>query len=167
MTGSAIDVRIDDKAVRQAFHRLAMVTGGNTKPVMGAIGQAVVASTQRRFVSQTSPDGQHWLPVNPLRAADKRNSRILTESGRLRSSINARPGNDSVRIGTNVLYAAIHQFGGVILPKNAQKLKFMMGGIRFSVARVVMPARPYLGISDDDHEEIRDIVLGALDRAIG
>lgn len=39
------------------------------------------------------------------------NVKILQDTGLLRSSITARATNNSVRIGTNVRYAAVHQLG--------------------------------------------------------
>lgn len=164
MTGASIDVRIDDKAVKAAFRKLAIAFSGNTRPIMAAIGTALVGSTQRRFSTQTDPDGNHWLAVNQDYAATKRNVRILTESGRLRSSINSRPSNDEVRIGTNVVYAAIHQFGGTISAKGGGFLSFRIGGQFIKVRSVKIEARPYLGISADDREEVQDIVFGFVDR---
>ncbi len=51
---------------------------------------------------------------------------LRVRSGRLRSSIThrvAQEGDDTVaRVGTNVIYAKIHEYGGTITPKNAQYL---------------------------------------------
>ena len=41
-----------------------------------------------------------------------RNHKILQKTGRLRNSITEASDNDSARVGTNVAYAAIHNFGG-------------------------------------------------------
>lgn len=166
MTGASIDVRIEDKAVKAAFRQLAIAFGGDTRPVMSAIGTALVGSTQRRFATQTDPEGNHWLAVNSDYAATKRNVRILTESGRLRSSINSRPSQDEVRIGTNVVYAAIHQFGGTISAKGGGFLSFRIGGQFVKVRSVKIEARPYLGISADDREEVSDIVFGFVSRLV-
>lgn len=164
MSGASIDVRIDDRAVKAAFRRLAIAFSGDTRPVMAAIGSALVGSTQRRFASQTDPDGNHWLANSTGYGATKRNVRILTESGRLRSSINSRPSQNEVRIGTNVVYAAIHQFGGTISAKGGGFLSFRIGGQFVKVRSVKIEARPYLGISTDDREEVKDIVFGFIDR---
>lgn len=70
------------------------------------------------------------------------NRKILTLSARLRKSIHYQAAKDSVVIGTDAVYAAIHQFGG----------KAGRG------RKVSIPARPYLGISDADRSEAVRII---------
>lgn len=163
MAGVSIETRIDDAEVSRAFTRLVGVMS-DTTPVMAAIGTGLVASTHRRFVSQTDPDGNKWAALSPDYKATKRNSRILTESGRLRDSINSQPGRDMVRVGTNVVYGAIHQLGGTIVPRKASHLVFRLATGVVLAKSVTLPARPYLGISDDDEEMIAEIVFGFVER---
>ncbi len=165
MSGVSIDVQIRDKEVLQAFTRLISVMG-DTTPVMSAIGTGLVASTHRRFVSQKSPDGESWKTLNSEYKKTKRNSRILTESGRLRDSINYRATRDQVTVGTNVIYAAVHQLGATIKPKSASHLVFRLTSGIVLAKSVTIPARPYLGISDDDQVMISETVFGALQRRI-
>jgi len=72
----------------------------------------------------------------------------LIDTGRLRNSITSRAYGDRVEIGTKVVYAAIHQFGG----------KAGRG------RKVTIPARPYLMVQDEDWPQIRvkiiDYILG-------
>lgn len=163
MTGVSLDVRIEDKAVSAAFTRLISVMG-NTTPVMSAIGTGLVGSTHRRFVTQLAPDGTPWKALHPDYKRSKRNSRILTESGRLRDSINSRPGRDQVTVGTNTIYAAVHQLGATIKPKAGSHLVFRLASGIVLAKSVTIPARPYLGISDDDHEMISETVFHFIQR---
>ncbi|NLS00189.1 phage virion morphogenesis protein [Rhizobium sp. P38BS-XIX] len=163
MAGASISVTINDQAVVRGFEQLTRLMT-NTRPVMAAIGTELVASTHMRFVTQQDPDGQPWHILNPTYAEGKRNTRILTESGRLRDSINSRPGNDQVLVGTNVIYAAPHQFGAVIEPKSASHLFFRMGGELVVAKKVTLPARPFLGISSDDQTSIAEIVFEFVER---
>lgn len=158
MSGVSIDVRIEDHGVEAGFTRLIGLME-NTTPVMSAIGEGLVSSTRRRFVTQTSPEGAKWAALNPAYKPLKKNSRILTESGRLGGSINHQDGRDWTRVGTNVIYAAIHQFGGTIVPKSASHLVFRLATGIVHALSVTIPARPYLGISDDDEEMVADTVL--------
>lgn len=165
MAGASVVVTAEvlDAGVQRAFTRLVSVME-NTTPVMAAIGTGVVGSTHRRFVSQTAPGGQKWAPLNPDYKATKKNRRILTESGRLRDSINARPSRDEVRVGTNVVYAGVHQFGATIKPKSASHLVFRLASGVVLAKSVTIPARPFLGIDEDDEAMIAEVVFGFVER---
>ena len=71
-------------------------------------------------------------------------------TGTLAKSINYRLANDFLsQVGSNVAYAAIHEFGGVIKAKNAGALRFKVGDRWVMVKQVVMPKRSYLEPSLD------------------
>lgn len=165
MSGAAISItyQVLDDQVQGAVRDLTRIMG-NTTPLMRAIGAGIVGSTQQRFVTQKAPDGQPWLAVNDDYAEGKRNSRILTESGRLRDSINARATSDEVRVGTNVIYGAAHQFGVTILPKSGTHLVFRFGDRTVFAKSVTLPARPYLGISTEDETMVAETVFDFLER---
>lgn len=167
MAGASVEISatVLDEAVLSAFTRLVGVME-NTRPIMAAIGTGIVASTHRRFVSQTTPEGAKWQSLNPGYAPLKRNRRILTESGRLRDSINSRAGNDQVRVGTNVIYAGVHQFGATIKPKTGSHLFFRMASGMVAAKSVTVPARPFLGISLEDEAMIAETVFGFAERRL-
>lgn len=57
--------------------------------------------------------------------------------------------------GQQPAYARIHQLGGTVRPQKGKFLKFRgLDGEDVFAKEVTIPARPYLGISDDDREEI-------------
>lgn len=165
MTGISIIVDVTDEAIRKAFSRLESGME-RTEPLMDAIGTGVAGSTHMRFATQTDPEGASWTALNPGYAAGKRNSRILTESGRLRDSINAQSSKNEARVGTNLVYSAIHQFGGTITPKSSSHLFFRIGGVPVAAKSVTIPARPYLGISADDETMIANVVFAFIDRLL-
>lgn len=84
-------------------------------------------------------------------AVDRRigqGSKILMNTGDLRKSIMVgEVTNESVEIGSSLVYARIHQLGGTILPKNAKMLR---AGGYFPLKRVTIPARPYLTVQPED-----------------
>ena len=164
MTGAGFEIRIDADPVVQGLRRLREL-GGDLTPVMDDIGAMLVASTQHRFETGTGPDGTSW----PESARAKRQGgQTLVDSGRLRDSITHRARGDTVEVGTNVIYAAIHQFGGTIKPKNAKSLAFPgLDGAPVFVKSVTLPARPFLGVSNDDREEIAAIVADEVARSFG
>ena len=48
------------------------------------------------------------------------------------------------RVGSNLVYARIHEIGGVIRPKTAKALHFVIDGQHIVVQSVTIPPRPYL-----------------------
>ena len=64
-------------------------------------------------------------------------------------------------VGTNTIYAATHQFGAedrTIRAKKGKYLRFQTGNGWVTVEKVTVniPARPFLGISEEDQKEIRE-----------
>lgn len=156
MTGITMDVHVDDKEVLRAFG-LLQARMSNTKPIMQAIGTGLVGHVQKRL-GDGSLAGR-WAPLNPSYKATKRNKNMLVESGSLRGSISEQAGQDYVKIGTNKIYAAIHQFGGTIHAKDAAKLFFKMGSGFVRAKSVTIPARPFLTVEDEDDKMIADIIF--------
>lgn len=86
----------------------------NLHPVFQDFGEHMRHSIKMNFQSGGRPTA--WPP------SGKSAGRTLIESARLKNSIAYVASNQGVIIGTNVPYAAIHQFGGTIRPVNAKKL---------------------------------------------
>jgi phage virion morphogenesis protein len=137
MAGARIEIVVDDAEVKASLKRLAEKTS-DFGPAMKDIGEYLVRSTDERFDAQHDPSGAPWAPLAPSTLARKKGSKILIETSRLRDSIHYQAGEDEVQVGTDVVYGAIHQFGGK--------------------AAAEIPARPFLGISDADRLEILDII---------
>ena len=53
-------------------------------------------------------------------------------------------------VGTDVEYARIHEFGGVIRPRRASHLVFQIDGQWVRTTQVNMPARPYMRPAADE-----------------
>jgi phage virion morphogenesis protein len=162
MTGVSVEITGLEPALRalsEASERLE-----NPYPMFAAIGAAGVSATQRRFETESGPGGSPW-PMS-IRAM-MQGGRTMTDSGRLAASIFWDADARSARWGTNVIYAAIHQLGGVIRAKDAKVLFFRIGGQAVQVQSVTIPARPFLGIDQDDAAEIEATALDFLRGAFG
>jgi len=148
------EIKVEDAELLAALRRLIALWRDAT-PAMRAIATLGESATRLRFRSETGPDGKRWQPS--LRAQIT-GGRTLTERGHLAGSLSSRAGADFAEWGVNRIYAAIHQFGGVISAKG-KALAFSIPGGGFAVVKAVrMPARPFLGISTDDREDILDIL---------
>ena len=158
---AGVSIRIDDKAAQAAFARLD-AAGADLSPLMANLGAALLASTQQRFETETAPSGSPW--PQSLRAALD-GGKTLRDSGRLYQSLTYQAGPRQVEIGSNVVYAAIHQLGGKVSAKSAKALRFKVGGQFVTKKSVTIPARPFLGVDDGDRREIQDQVSAWLARA--
>lgn len=137
-------------------------------PVMHHIGEVMIRRVDDRFVTETDPDGNKWLPTKVLsnylgyvgtrkgykrkeaytkkggwRAAFSRyleNKKILQLTGALRDDIHPQSDEHHVEWGTSgrIPYAGIQHLGG---PAGRGK-------------KVRIPARPYLGRNVGDGIEI-------------
>lgn len=66
------------------------------------------------------------------------------KTGTLRGSIITEVGSESAKIGSNLPYARIQEFGGVIRPKKKKMLAFKVNGRWVFAKKVTIPKRPYL-----------------------
>lgn len=127
-----------------------------------SVGDYVVRQTQNeRFEKEQSPEGVKWKPLSQARHKQrlKRHKtgkyKILRDHGELRRSIKEQVSvaKDHVIIGSNLQYAAIHQFGGTIHFKKKKGL-------------VTIPARPYLGLNEKDKQHIIMMFQGYINRHV-
>ena len=125
--------------------------------VVRAAAWGALSALEERFATATDPKGRPWKPS--LRA-QLEGGQTLSDTGRLRRSFSVRAtGPWGFTIGTNVRYAAPHQFGATIVPKKARALRFRLAGGRgrrkggkgrwVTAARVTLPARPFFPGGND------------------
>jgi phage gpG-like protein len=120
----------------------AKLKGGLTKlrPILEAVGLEVVSITQLAFRDES-------LRASPWPAKRSGEPSNLIKSGTLRRSIRiTNIGGTSVSVGSDRVYAAIHQMGGTIEGKPYLRFK-VPGGGWVTVSRVTMPARPFFPIT--------------------
>ena len=104
--------------------------------VLSEVGNAAKNESTRSFESQGSPFGEAWKALAPATLKKKKGSLKLVESGHLKRSLrsNISTSEKRVSVGSNLEYAAIHQFGG-------------RAGRGHKVS---IPARPFLPINEKD-----------------
>ena len=155
----------------------------NMRPVLLEIGEDLAESTKKRFASATAPDGTAWAPNSALTmqrysanfarkkdgeftkksAAKIAGKKPLTgETGALASTINYQVGanGDAVSIGSPMIYAATQQYGaksgefgfGIYQTRNGS----------FPIPWGDIPARPFLGVSEADRNQVISLVQSYL-----
>jgi phage gpG-like protein len=168
----------------------------NPVGAMHALGAHFVFSTQRNIELETAPGGKRWPRLSPRTAAQRVGKgrrgydHMLRVSNRLYASISYQVLSDGVEWGSNLVYARIHQLGGVInMPARQgsvtlKRIRQKGGGVRSRFARtgakggevrqvsirghqVRIPARPYLGISAADRQEVPEIIADYIRQEAG
>jgi phage virion morphogenesis protein len=160
-------IEIDDTAVLAALNRLSQGVS-DPRPVLMEIGESLMESTKQRFETSTAPDGTPWAPnseVTVLKYLEKVSGAygkkggltkkgmmallgkkpLIGESGDLAREFSYSVEGNTLTVGSTMPYAAMQQFGG-----SKARFPHLWGDI---------PARPFLGISDDD----RTMIEGSVD----
>lgn len=99
-------------------------------------GLMLTQNRRRLDQEKTSPSGESWAPLSASYAETKKGGEVLEESDHLLDSLQAQSGSDGVTLGSNLVYAAVHLYGD---------------------EERGIPARPYLGFSDDDLVELGEV----------
>ncbi|MBI3447216.1 MAG: phage virion morphogenesis protein [Magnetospirillum sp.] len=111
-----LDFALDDRDVRRTLMGYAD-NARDLSPVMERIGNAGMLATDQRFENEVDPDGRAWEALRPSTIAKKAKAgreKKLQWAGHLRRSFTRRVTANSVTWGTNLAYAAAHQFGATI-----------------------------------------------------
>jgi phage virion morphogenesis protein len=135
-----IEIKVDDKEIQQVLKKLISKTE-NLCPLMKNIAGIMLDSVEENFEKEGRPDKWQGLAKTTIKQRTKKGywpGRILQVRGELAASITSKYDENSSVVGTNKVYAAIHQFGG-----EAGRNK-----------KVEIPARPYLKLGEKEKVEI-------------
>ena len=171
MTGATISYSLDTGPFIAV---VAQLSGVMKSGVPKAIGVALVEETQKRFDQGVDVWGTRWQPLQPAYAAIKRGPGILRASLMLPRSITFAVSGSTISVGSNRVYAAVHQFGATIRPVRAKALAFQLGGVGPKGGRgwvharsVTIPARPYLGFGPHDERAALEVLRRETTRIFG
>lgn len=142
---SGIEIR--SEGVEALGRRIGRLLAGlkNPEPMLRALAAEGESQTRRRLeVEKRGPDGTPWPEWSPGYAATRHGGQSLLDArGDLIRSLTAFADRQSAGWGTNLVYAATHQFG-----------------------RDAIPARPFLGVSDENFQDLLAIAEDWLDRLL-
>lgn len=192
-----IKISISDEALRAALGRL-IASLADTTPTMLDLSEIMIDASARAFDKTADPaTGTPWQPLSASRQRQRAHkgrsiANMLQDGGWLVGSI-ARPsgpgavreiGPDHALVGTDVPYAAIHQFGGTIKREAAPmtvRLRKKNGRIQFAKNKhkrvrivdtvrkaytITIPARPFIGVSPTDIQDMLDTITRNLQKAL-
>jgi len=145
MAGSFVSIDLlGDEAITKALNTM-LARGLDLAPAFYEMGEHILESTQDRMSQELSPDGTPWEPlsINTIEQKDLTNQseKILRGYGTLADTLSYQVNSNQLMFGSNLEYAATHQFGR---------------------DKANIPARPFLGVSGEDETEILDILRSHL-----
>lgn len=151
-----ITITLDDEQAQAAFAELVK-RGTDMTGLMRRVGGHLADVAEESFASESAPDGTPWVDLSEHTKAMRARAgywpvQKLQVSGLLAASVTpargaVEVGRDFAQIGSNVPYARIHQKGGQAGRGH----------------RVAIPARPFLGISPEAADAIRDDMIAWVD----
>ena len=127
---------------------------GDHSSLMHNIGSVLEHNTKQRINTGIGTDDKPW---QKSWRAKLQGGTTLRDTSRLYNSIKytVLDGGKRVVVSTNVFYAPVLHFGATIRAKTGKYLKFKttMGGWA-QIQSVIIPPRPFLGMSVDDSQEV-------------
>ena len=144
-----IEIKYDDRELQRAINRL-IAAGGDMRAAMREVAGHLADSVADSFDREATPEGAPWKPLKPKTVRERQRRRyaagpILERSGDLARSILADHDKTSAVAGTNLIYAATHHFGD---------------------ASRGIPARPFLGLTDEHKGMILDAIQRHFEAAL-
>ena len=140
---AALEISVESPALEGLEDRIRRLAAGlaDTRPLLEALGAEVESQSRRRIdEGGPAPDGAPWGAWSDAYAATRRGGqRMLIDEGGLLDSIQSLVSGDIAEVGSNLIYAAIQQFGGE--PGMAP-------------GPAAIPARAWLGLSAEDAREL-------------
>lgn len=125
--------------------------------LMNDLGNYLLVSHQDRMLRGEQPDGQPFAPraqstVDAYARQGKSYGQPLSQSGTMRQQMAFNYGPDWVEMGSNAIQAAVMQFGA-----DARSLGPVSpwGDI---------PARPFIGLSEEDESRMMGVTIERLDQ---
>lgn len=171
MAGAALEINLREFGLLQ--RALFALSRTRLPAMLDAIGQEVTSQTQRRITDEKrAPDGTQWAGWSRGYATTRHgNQSLLESSGHLVQSIthNVLTSGNAVQVGSNLRYSALHQHGGSVrvTPKSRRffwRQFFATGNAYWKALALTkrdkfdVPARPYLGLSRDDADDVLAVV---------
>lgn len=175
-------------ALRSAVDALQ---GDGRRLMLEDIGEYMLRATRDRAARQVSPEGTPWQALSPRykRLKDRKRPGVPMlkfDFHMLGDRLSQQVVGDTLFVGTSAKYGAIHHFGGTIKRDARESEVFFkrdrdgtVGNqfvprrksnfsqrVTIPAYKITMPARPWLGVSTEDEQEVLAIATDHLSGAV-
>lgn len=162
-----IEIEVDSSFISQAFG-IALLAIDDLSPAMEQIGEMLIVSTRKRIEDGVSPEGVPFAPKSPttiknyLKQGFHKGAKagpLIRTGDMLSMSLHSLAGSDYVEVASSALQAAVMHFGAPKGSLGAYSGTNKKGHLYSGLAPWGnIPARPFLGLSDDDRTNIIDVI---------
>jgi len=163
MSGASIE--LTSTGAREIERRLAGLVDAfdDLTDLMEGFGVTLESSVTDRFETETAPNGTKWTPSQRVKA---NGGKTLTLSAQLRLSVHSIASATQVEVGTNKIYAGVHNDGfdgSVTVPTHMRTIDEAFGRplkapVSFTVKSferaMNIPQREFIGLSLEDEAEL-------------
>lgn len=174
-SGFRVNLEFEGLAKPLAALRRLRDLGANLRPFMDEAAGILLASTLNRFDQGRGPFGVRWAPTkrqvgSAVGARGPNKAGILVDTGDLRGSIRTEATDNSVEVGSdglkNPVKALANQFGShrqTVVVKHQRRQTMAFGALLSPPVDVTvrghgrmtnLPARPFVGIDEQDERDI-------------
>lgn len=167
-------IRVDSAALAAALSRLSGAAS-DLSPALDDIGDDWIELARLCFTDGVSPYGDPWAPIQ-FRMIGEGSGAVQADAGQpllstgvLRNSIGKNVEGNTLTVGTDLIYAGVHQYGATIKPVRASALRFPTPTGYAVKKSVTIPARPYLptdGLPDEWAETAETAIADYMQRAL-
>ncbi|MGQ0287127.1 phage virion morphogenesis protein [Pasteurellaceae bacterium 22721_9_1] len=148
-----IKITLNDTQAAQSLQQIANQLK-HPRKLYGVLGETLKKIHTERFKLEVDPDGKKWQPLAPktlvAKAKRGKSRKILRQDGNLADRLAYNFDDRGVEFGSEMPYARLHQFGG----------KAGRGH------KVTIPARPWLGVNQQDGEKLLQKATALLQQQI-
>ncbi len=187
MAGARIDIELNNQSVSRSL-TTALEALENPRPLLANIREHLTRIHRQRFSDQRAPDGTPWAPLSPrYRKRKQQNSdKTLVLRGYLMNTLRGVLDDEGLAFGTDRPYGAVHQFGAEI--EHAARSQYayfkrnrdgsvgnqyvkkgrsdFAQGVTIGAHQTTIPARPWLGTSDEDNNDLLAMARDYLAKAV-
>lgn len=147
---------------------------GNMQPLMLSIAETMRVSVLKNFETEGARMGKKWARLSNETIKQRKRKgywpgKILQRTGQLKNSIFSKAGDNYAEVGTNLIYARIHNYGGIIhrsslrtYLRKKRENKPARKPSRNIMDSLRIPARPFMKLSVADLDKIKRSILKEL-----
>lgn len=148
----------------------------NKSKLMAAVAETMRTAVLKNFETEGSRVGKPWQRLSHKTIEQRKKKgywpgKILQRTGQLKRSILSSYGEDYAQVSTNLIYAAIQNYGGIVHRSSIKTyLRKKREGKETNkpkmnkMSSIRIPARPFMKLNNQDIEKIKKKIVTALTR---